>query len=164
MESIQFMGSGKSNLYPSLAQSANNQPSIYISANTVVHASTGTFLKNSNRLKSGGHGQANIEEMKRRGIKFVIKKTFPNGVRLGYVPRHCEKRRRSLSEGQIGQLWFPKNWTESDIRKASKAILKFHKGEIKNGIKIVGWYNNVKVGIIINNHQITTIFPTKEQE
>ena len=158
------MGSGRSGLYSSLAQSVSGRASISIPVSTVTHASVGTFLKNSNRLKSGGHGQANIEEMKRRGIKFVIKKTFPKGVRLGYVQNHYERRRRGLDKGQIGQLWFPKNWTESDIRKAGQAVLRAHKGEIKNGATITGWYNNVKVGIIVNNRQIKTIFPTKEQE
>jgi len=164
MERIQSMGSGKSGLYSSLAQSVSGRASISIPASAITHASTGTFLKNANRLKSGGHGQANIEEMKRRGIKFVIKKTFPNGVRLGYVPNHYEKRRRGLGKNQIGQLWFPKSWTESDIRKAGRAVLKAHKGRIKNGPTITGWYNGVKVGIIVRNRQIQTIFPTKEQE
>ena len=112
------MGSGRSGLYSSLAQSVSGRASVSIPVSTIAHASVGTFLKNANRLKSGGHGQANIEEMKRRGIKFVIKKTFPNGVRLGYIPRHYEKRRQGLGKGQVGQLWFPKNWTESDIRKS----------------------------------------------
>ena len=158
------MGSGRSGLYSSLAQSVSGRVSISIPVSTITHASKGEFLKSANRLKSGGHGQANIEEMKRRGIKYVIKKTFPNGVRLGYVPRHYEKRRQGLNKNQIGQAWFPKNWSENDIRKAGKTILKAYKGEIKNGTKITGWYNNVKVGIIVRNHTIVTIFPTNEQE
>ena len=158
------MGSGRSGLYSSLTKTANRRAGINIPASTIRHASIGTFHKNANRLKSGGHGQANIEEMKRRNIKYIIKKTFPNGVRLGYIPEHREKRRQGLGKGQIGQLWFPKNWTENDIRKAGKAVLETYKGKIKDGTKITGWYNNVKVGIIVRNHQITTIFPTKEQE
>lgn len=158
------MGSGRSGLYSSLAQSVSGRTSISIPVSTITHASKGEFLENASRLKSGGHGQANIEELKRRGIKYVIKKTFHNGVRLGYVPRHCEKRRQGLNKKQIGQAWFPKNWSESDIRKAGKAVLKAYKGEIQNGTKITGWYNNVKVGIIVRNHQIVTIFPTNEQE
>ena len=158
------MGSGRSGLYSSLAQPVSKRLSISIPAKTVAHASVGTFLKNSNRLKSGGHGQANIEEMKRRNIEFVVKETFHNGVRLGYVPNHYEKRRQGLGKNQIGQLWFPKNWTENDIREAGKSVLKSYRGKIKDGTKATGWYNNVKVGIIIRNHQITTIFPTIEQE
>ncbi len=158
------MGSGRSGLYSSLAQSVGGRVSISIPAGTIPHASKGEFSKSSNRLKSGGHGQANIEEMGRRGIKYVIKKTFPNGVRLGYVPNHYEKRRQGLGKNQIGQLWFPKSWTESDIRKAGEVVLKTHKGRIKNGSMITGWYNGVKVGIIVRNRQIKTIFPTKEQE
>ena len=158
------MGSGRSGLYSSLAQSASGRASISIPVSTITHASIGEYPKNANRLKSGGHSQANIEEMERRGIKYVIKKTFPNGVRLGYVPNHYEKRRQGLGKNQIGQLWFPKSWTEGDIRKAGKAVLKAYKGRIKNGSMVTGWYNGVKVGIIVRNRQIKTIFPTKEQE
>lgn len=158
------MGSGNSGLYKSLAQSVNKGMVISVPAKALRHASVGEYTKNSNRLKSGCHSQDGIEELKRRNIKYVIVKTYPNGVRLGYIPDHLERRKRGLGKNQIGQLWFPKGWTDKDIRDAGAAILKSYKGKIKDGDTITGWYNKVKVGVIIRNKQTNTIFPAKEQE
>ena len=153
------MGSGNCGLYQSLPQSVSRVIRISFPISAVEHASVGEFTS-TNRLKSGGHGQAGIEELERRGIDYVIEKTFSNGVRSGYVPYHSQPFKRKSG----GQLWFPKDWSETDIRRAGRAVLKAHKGKIKNGTMITGWYNGVRVGIIVNGGQIKTVFPTKEQE
>ena len=154
------MGSGRSGLYSSLAQSVSGRASISIPVSTITHASIGEYPKNAKKLKSGCHSQAGIEELKRRGIRFKIEKTLKNGVRVGYVKDHTHKMKRKSG----GQMWFPKNWTEGDIKKAGMAVLKAHKGKIKNGSMVTGWYNKVRVGIIIGDGKIKTIFPTYEQE
>lgn len=154
------MGTGESHSYPSLARSARGGESISFPASSLIHASIGEYTQNSNRLKSGCHSQAGLEELRRRGIKFEIEKTYRNGVRAGRVPQHYQKMKRK----SCGQLWFPKDWTSADIRKAARAVLLENPSLTKGEGMATGWYNNVKVGIIVRNGQIKTIFPTKEQE
>lgn len=58
----------------------------------VVHSNEGAYTKpqkdNHIRLKSGGHGQTGLKELDKYGIEYHIVKTYPNGVRVGYVPDH----------------------------------------------------------------------------
>ena len=49
--------------------------------------------------------------MDKNGLKYRITKTCPNGVRVGYVEDHKDKRKRSGNN----QSWFPKNWTQKDM-------------------------------------------------
>ena len=63
----------------------------------LVHSSEGKFIrpqnpKHSLRLVSGGHGQKGMELLKKYGIAYNIVKIYPNGVRVGNVPDHREKR------------------------------------------------------------------------
>ena len=64
----------------------------------VVHSNEGAYTKpkkhNNIRLKSGGHGQAGMNELDKYGIKYKVEKTYPNGVRVGYVVDHRQKTKR----------------------------------------------------------------------
>nr|MDH3082443.1 EndoU domain-containing protein [Bacillus subtilis] len=62
-------------------------------------------------MKGGGHGQSNIEFLEKNNIDYNINKVYENGVRLGNVPGHKVKAKRSGSN----QSWFPESWKESDI-------------------------------------------------
>ena len=68
---------------------------VVISDKVLSHSDFGEFTGYSNPKKpekggenflSGGHGQANIEELERRKIKYNIIKVYENGVRAGHVP------------------------------------------------------------------------------
>ncbi len=63
-----------------------------------------------------------------------------------------------------GQAWFPKNWTEKDIKRAGEhvASLKTNR-HVKDGVKIYGMWKGVRVGIIHTNGQIGAIFPDLDQ-
>lgn len=65
---------------------------------SVVHSNEGTFTKagknNHIRLKSGGHGQTGMNMLDKYGIKYNIVKTFPNGVRVGNIPTHKNKKKQ----------------------------------------------------------------------
>ena len=65
-------------------------------------------------MKSGGHGQSNIELLKKYGIGYNIVKTFPNGVRIGSIDNHKEKFKKT-GQGN-GQAWFPKSWSAKEIK------------------------------------------------
>lgn len=64
----------------------------------VVHSNEGAYTKpqkdNHIRLKSGGHGQTGLKELDKYGIEYHIVKTYPNGVRVGYVPRHKDTKKK----------------------------------------------------------------------
>ncbi|WP_296156730.1 EndoU domain-containing protein [uncultured Gardnerella sp.] len=130
----------------------------------VVHSNEGAYTKPHKgqqiRLKSGGHGQTGLKELDKYGIEYHIVKTYPNGVRVGYVPDHKD---RSKQEG-INQSWFPENWMAKDIKRAGEHVAKLkqnrHKGD---GIKLYGIWKGVRVVVICTHGQIGTIFPDSKQ-
>lgn len=130
----------------------------------VVHSSEGAYTHPQKgqhiRLKSGGHGQAGLKLLEKYGIEYHIVKTYPNGVRVGYVPDHKD---HSKQEG-INQSWFPENWMAKDIKRAGEHVAKLkqnrHKGD---GIKLYGIWKGVRVVVICTHGQIGTIFPDSKQ-
>ena len=112
------------------------------------------------KLKSGGHGQAGLDLLDKQGIKYNIVKTYPNGVRVGNVPRHKVKSKQS----GIGQAWFPKSWSEKDIRRAGEHVagLKSNR-RVPSGNTIFGTYKGVRVGVIRTHGRIATVFPDSYQ-
>ena len=125
------------------------------------HSSVGDFTYNPktgavSKMKGGGHGQANIDFLDKNGIEYNIVKEYPNGVRVGNVPDHKVKAKRT----GVTQSWFPKNWSELDIMNAGEYVgnLPANKN-VADGITMFGEYNGVRVGVIRTNGKISTIFP-----
>lgn len=131
---------------------------------SVVHSNEGTFTKaskkNSIRLKSGGHGQTGMNMLDKYGIKYNIVKTYPNGVRVGNIPNHKDKKKQHGT----GQTWFPISWKSKDIKHAGEHVanLKSNKHK-KNGEVMYGMWKGVHVGVIKTNGKIGTIFPDTNQ-
>jgi hypothetical protein len=126
-----------------------------ISEKAIIHSSKGEYT-NTNRLKSGGHGQEAIDYMNDHNIKYNIQKTYKNGVRTGNVPNHVNKKNQQDNH----HSWFPKNWDRKEIKKAGQTIAK---KSYKNKSRSTGKYKNVLVTIIRNNGKIETIFPNSNQ-
>lgn len=131
---------------------------------SIVHSNEGAYTKPQKkgviRLKSGGHGQAGMNELDKYGIKYHIVKTYPNGVRVGYVPNHRNPKKQSGT----GQAWFPKNWTSKDIKHAGEHVANLKRNRhIKNGAAFFGIWKGVRVGVIRTKGQIGTIFPDSWQ-
>lgn len=131
---------------------------------SVVHSNEGTYTKpekgNKIRLKSGGHGQAGMNELDKYGIEYHIVKTYPNGVRVGYIPTHKNPKKAF----GIGQSWFPKEWTSKDIKHAGEHVANLKANRhAKDGIAVYGMWKEVRVGVIRTNRQIATIFPDSKQ-
>ncbi len=131
------------------------------SEKSLNHANEGDFTRNPktgeiSKMSGGGHGQDNIEFLKQNGMEYNIEKTYPNGVRVGNVPDHKSKGKRTGT----GQAWFPENWSKEDIRKAGEYVTNMpeHKN-IADGVTVFGDYNGVRVGVIKTNGEIGTIFP-----
>ena len=131
---------------------------------SVVHSNEGAYTKprpvDHIRLKSGGHGQAGMNELDKYGIKYNIVKTYPNGVRVGNIPSHKNPRKATGT----GQAWFPKTWTSKDIKHAGEHVANL-KGNrhSKDGVAIYGMWKGVRVGVIRTRGQIGTIFPDSKQ-
>lgn len=127
------------------------------------HSSRGTFSVGDKnhlpRLISGGHGEENISALKNYGWDYNIVAKYPNGVRLGNVPSHKEKRKRSGD----WQVWFPRTWTRHTIRKAGEKTANSLPYKLPNGYKMFGTYKKVKVCIIRTNGKSATIFPYYKQ-
>ena len=112
------------------------------------------------RLANGGHGQKGMDLLDKYGIEYHVVKTYSNGVRVGYVPDHKQKRKRSGT----GQAWFPKSWTAKDIKRAGEHVagLKANR-KVKDGATMYGVYKGVRVGVKRTKGNISTIFPDSDQ-
>jgi hypothetical protein len=154
------MGTGKSGRYLNTQGSGRS-----VSDFALVHAIEGKFTKPTRkkdrlRLISGGHGQAGMDLLDKYGIRYNIVKTYPNGVRVGNIPDHKTPAKKS----GIGQSWFPKSWTERDVRKAGLHVAGLKKNRnIPDGKIVFGMYKGVRVGIMRTNGKIATIFPDNKQ-
>ena len=153
------MGTSKSGRYLNTKGSGRS-----VSDFALVHSSEGKYTRPSTggklRLVSGGHGQKGLEQLDRYGIKYNIVKTFPNGVRVGNIPSHKSKMKRTGTN----QAWFPKNWTEKDIRRAGEHVAGLkHNRRSPDGATMWGVYKGVRVGVKKTNGRISTVFPDKNQ-
>ena len=128
---------------------------------TMTHSSVGDFTYNPktgavSKMKGGGHGQANIEFLEANGLEYNIVKVYDNGVRIGNIPDHKVKAKRTGTN----QSWFPESWSESDIAKAGAYIGNLLENvNAADGVTVFGNYNGVRVGVIRTNGRISTIFP-----
>lgn len=163
-----FLRGGKMTLFKknkNQASSAKKEKKkiVKISKKAIQHSSLGEFTqgdkKHPPRLKSGGHGEENIRELKNRGIDYKITKEYPNGVRVGNVSNHQDKRKRELNK----QMWFPKNWKRSTIKKAGEKTIQEERNKKEDGKISIGTYRKVKVGVIWTNGKVATIFPYHKQ-
>ena len=159
------MGTTKSGRYLSTKGSRRS-----VSDFALVHSNEGDFIKKQIRidgkpaiqlrLGNGGHGQKGMDLLDKYGIEYHVVKTYSNGVRVGYVPNHKLKRKRS----DIGQSWFPKSWTAKDIKHAGEHVANLkHNRRTDDGKPIFGVYKGVRVGVIRTNGNIATIFPDSDQ-
>lgn len=142
----------------------NNKPTNKtISNERLRHVSEGDWIapnKNNghtHRLKSGGHGQRNIELAQERHVEYNITETYKNGVRTGNYPNHKQTEKRISPN----QTWFPKQWNEKDMKKAGEKVANNENIKPKpNGSKY-GTYKGVRVGVFTKKDEITTVFPDK---
>ncbi|WP_233454218.1 EndoU domain-containing protein, partial [Brevibacillus parabrevis] len=137
-----------------------------ISEEALDHANIGDFTKNPRtgaiqKMSGGGHGQDNIDFLEQNGIEYNIETTFPNGVRIGNVPEHKSKGKRTGT----GQAWFPSNWNKEDIRRAGEYVANLPQNQgIADGVGVFGNYNGVRVGVIKTNGEIGTVFPDNSMQ
>ena len=128
----------------------------------LVHSIEGLFTRRNGRLrlKSGGHGQKGMLLLDKYGIEYNIVRTYPNGVRVGNIPEHVKRWKRTGSN----QSWFPASWSHKDIRRAGEHVagLKGNR-HVPDGQISYGMYKGVRVGIIRRHGKIATVFPDSVQ-
>ena len=133
---------------------------ISVTQDRLQHSTLGEFNSNG-RLINGGHGQANIDYLDANGIPYNIVTEYPNGVRVGNIPNHKNKFKRTGT----GQAWFPKNWTDTDIKNAGEYVVNLPANRnVSDGTWMFGEYNDVRVGVIKNNGEIGTIIPDNSRQ
>ena len=159
------MGTSKSGRYLNTKGSGGS-----VSDFALVHSTEGIFTRSQTRengkmviklrLNNGGHSQKGMDLLDKYGIEYNIVKTYPNGVRVGNIPNHTKKIKRSGT----GQSWFPKSWTGKDIRRAGEHVanLKANR-KAPDGVKVYGNYKGVRVGIMKTHGKISTVFPDSNQ-
>lgn len=127
------------------------------------HASHGDFEfanRKPVKMKSGGHGQENIDYLERNKIAYNTVYQYNNGVRLGNVSIHKQARCKYKNK----QCWFPKSWTVEDIKAAGQHVISLKKNKkIKAGKPKIGYYKGVKVGMYDAKGKMTTIYPWFDQ-
>ena len=113
------------------------------------------------RLNGGGHTESAMKEMDKLGIAYNIVRTENNGVIFGNVPDHDKSFKRTGDK----QTWFPKSWTEHDIRVAG--IYVSNKGNIPASAQYAreAVYKNVNVRVEIDleNSSVKSINPSYDQ-
>lgn len=137
---------------------------IFISKKTQKHASRGDFIYPSKHLpnkiltmKSGGHGQENIQFIKKKKISYNVDTEFSNGVRFGHIDRHRDKHHARKN----AHAWFPKEWDRNEIKKAGEHVASLKRNQVlMDGKKYTGRYRGVTVGIIARKGIVKTIFPS----
>lgn len=153
------MGTGESGNY----YTSGGSDIVHHSA--LIHSIDGDFIHDRvtgrpMRLKSGGHAQSNMEIMGKNGIEYNVLETCENGVRLGNVPNHKDKRKRMGT----AQTWFPESWTTRDIVGAGEHVASLKRNKEKpDGDVMWGTYKGVRVGAIKTNGRIATVFPDQDQ-
>jgi hypothetical protein len=101
----------------------------------IAHSEIGEFTLPPNpqasleprSMESGGHGQRNLDYLAALGWTVNIVKTYPNGVRIGHIPKHTDPKKNGKPDEsgipQNGQTWFPSTWTPADIQAAGSWVL-----------------------------------------
>jgi len=160
---------------------SNKNRKVSIPEETLKHSNKGDFTNPKNpkkikpgeiRLKNGGHGESNIRLLEKLQIEYNIIKEYPNRVRCGNVPNHKEQAKKI----GLGQVWFPKDWTEGKIKKAGEYVAnlkdksKYIIQEFKVNDEVVAIYkfanyDDVTVCTCYNTKlkRVMTIFPDGEQ-
>lgn len=154
------MGTGKSGRYINTKGSGKA-----VSNFVLIHSSEGKYTntslkKDKFRLASGGHGQAGINQLEKYCITYNIIKTYPNGVRVGNIHNHKNKRKQTGNN----QTWFPKEWTNKDIQRAGEHVARLKTNRHTSDGKIMfGVYKGVRVGVIKTHGKTSTVFPDSNQ-
>ena len=137
---------------------------IRVTNNEMKHSSRGIFSfckrKPVNMLK-GGHGECNVEYLKRHKLPYLINSVDSNGVRHGQITCHIRPRERKPN----GHAWFPRSWNDKTIAKAGEHVANLKRNSnISDHTPMHGKYKKVHVVTYKSRGRICGICPKFRQK
>ena len=137
---------------------------IKVSKREMKHTSRGVFQyinKKPVKMLKGGHGERNINYLKKNELVHQINHIDSNGVRHGQI--NCHARPNERKPG--GHVWFPKKWNDSTIARAGEHIANLKKNvKKKDHAPMYGKYKKVYVVTYKAFGRICGICPNFKQE
>ena len=137
---------------------------LFASKNEMRHSSRGIFgykKRKPVKMIKGGHGERNIQYLKKHSLSYAINDIDPNGVRHGQIDCHVRPRERKPR----GHVWFPKQWNDTTIAKAGSHVANLKKNKSKSDhTPMYGKYKKVHVVTYKSRGRICGICPKFKQE
>ena len=137
---------------------------LFASKNEMRHSSRGIFgykKRKPVKMIKGGHGERNIQYLKKHSLSYAINDIDPNGVRHGQIDCHVRTRERKPR----GHVWFPKQWNDTTIAKAGSHVANLKKNISKpDHTPMHGKYKKVHVVTYKSRGRICGICPKFRQE
>ena len=137
---------------------------ITASRNEMKHSSRGIFSytnRKPTKMLKGGHGERNLQYLRKHKLFHVINHTDSNGVRHGQINCHIRRRERKPR----GHAWFPKTWSDTTIARAGEHVANLKKNaKKKDHTPMHGKYKKVHVVTYKSRSRICGICPKFEQE
>lgn len=134
------------------------------SKNEMRHSSRGIFsYKNRKpvRMLKGGHGERNVEYLKRHKLSHKINNIDSNGVRHGQIDCHMRPRERKSN----GHAWFPEKWDDKTISRAGEYVANLKRNsKTPDHTPMHGKFKGVHVVVYKFRGRICGICPKFEQE
>ena len=116
-----------------------------VSKNEMKHSSRGIFAYRNRKpiqMLKGGHGQRNVDYLKKHRLAFGIDEILRNGVRYGHIQNH----KRSNERKNRGHAWFPEKWSDVTIKNAGEHVANLKNNrKMKNHVPMHGRYKGVDV-------------------
>ena len=80
------------------------------------------------------------------------------------MPFQCRVRMLNSECDGTGQSWFPRSWTDKDVKRAGTHVANLTgKRHIPDGITVYGTYKGVRGGVMRTHGKISTVFPDSDQ-
>ena len=137
---------------------------IYVSKNEMTHSSRGIFSYNNRKpvkMIKGGHGERNIQYLKKHKLSHTVNFVDANGVRHGQIACHIRSRERKPN----GHAWFPITWDDACISKAGEHVANLKRNSRKpDHTPMHGKYKKVHVVAYKARGRICGICPKFKQK
>ena len=137
---------------------------IPVSRNEMKHSSRGIFSYTNRKpvkMLKGGHGERNIQYLRKHKLSHTINNTDFNGVRHGQIDCHVRPRERKPQ----GHAWFPEKWSDTTIARAGEHVANLKRNsKKKDHTPMYGKYKKVFVVTYKSRGRICGICPKFEQE
>ena len=134
------------------------------SKNEMKHSSRGIFQycdRRPTKMLKGGHGERNIQYLRKYKLSHKINDIDRNGVRHGQIDCHVRARERKSR----GHVWFPEKWSDNTISKAGEHVANLKRNRNKaDHVPMHGKYMTVHVVAYKSKGRICGICPKFEQE